>query len=83
MAEINEQLLESKLRPEFSPSQLQIEDISGGCGQSFSLYIVSDKFEGKSLLQRHRMVNKCLQDEVPRIHALQMKTLTTKQAEEN
>ena len=58
-----------------------IEDISGGCGTSFSTVIVSDKFTGKPLLQRHRMVNSALEDEMKSIHALTMKTLTPEQWE--
>jgi stress-induced morphogen len=36
------------------PTHVDIADTSGGCGQSFNVLIVSDAFEGKSLLQRHR-----------------------------
>lgn len=31
-----------------------IDETTGGCGQKFSTVIVSEKFEGKPLLQRHR-----------------------------
>jgi len=32
----------------------EVQDESDGCGAKFSVIIVSDKFEGKPLLQRHR-----------------------------
>lgn len=32
----------------------EVQDESDGCGAKFSVLIVSDKFEGKPLLQRHR-----------------------------
>lgn len=32
----------------------EVQDESDGCGAKFSVVIVSDKFEGKPLLQRHR-----------------------------
>jgi hypothetical protein len=32
----------------------EVRDESDGCGAKFSVLIVSDKFEGKPLLQRHR-----------------------------
>ncbi|KAL2766275.1 bolA-like protein 2 isoform 2, partial [Daubentonia madagascariensis] len=35
----------------------------------FRVLVVSAKFEGKPLLQRHRLVNTCLEEELPRIHA--------------
>ena len=56
--------------------------MSGGCGAKYSVLIVSDKFEGKPLLQRHRSVNSCLTEELKSIHALTLKTLTPKQWEE-
>lgn len=34
----------------------EVEDVSSGCGQSFSVIVVSKVFEGKPLLQRHRCV---------------------------
>lgn len=32
----------------------EVQDESDGCGAKFSVVVVSDKFEGKPLLQRHR-----------------------------
>jgi len=32
----------------------EVQDESDGCGPKFSVIIVSDKFDGKPLLQRHR-----------------------------
>jgi len=32
----------------------EVQDESDGCGPKFRVVIVSDKFEGKPLLQRHR-----------------------------
>lgn len=49
---------------------------SPGTGEShFRILIVSDAFEGKSRVERHRMVNDALKDEVGgRIHALALAT---------
>ncbi|KAG8383765.1 hypothetical protein BUALT_Bualt04G0047800 [Buddleja alternifolia] len=55
-------------------------DTSGGCGASFSIEIVSEQFEGKRLLERHRMVNGALVEEMKQIHALSItKALTPDQ----
>ena len=32
----------------------EVKDVSGGCGSSFEVLVVSSQFEGKPLLQRHR-----------------------------
>lgn len=54
-------------------------DQSDGCGHKFAALIVSDQFEGKSLLQRHRLVNGVLEQELKTIHAFSQKTLTPAQ----
>lgn len=41
----------------------------GGCGQNFELKIVSPMFEGKTTLQKHRMVNEALKDQIALVHA--------------
>lgn len=47
------------------------------CGASFVVEIVSDEFEGKRLLERHRMVNAALEEEMKEIHALSIKKAVT------
>ncbi|VDL89560.1 unnamed protein product [Schistocephalus solidus] len=64
------------------PEHLEIKDFSDGCGLKFDVLIVSDHFEGKPLLQRHRLVNNLLKKEMESIHALTLNTLTKKQWEE-
>ena len=49
--------------------------------QRFSAIIVSDDFEKKSLLQRHRMVNSALKEEIRVIHAWTPRCLTVGQWE--
>ncbi|KAK6152408.1 hypothetical protein DH2020_015043 [Rehmannia glutinosa] len=48
----------------------EVIDTSGGCGASFAIEIVSEQFEGKRLLERHRIVNAALVEEMKQIHAL-------------
>lgn len=49
----------------------------------FRIEVVSDNFEGKNMPSRHRVVYQLLNDEFENkgLHALQMKTRTTKEAE--
>lgn len=54
-----------------------------GDGVHFEAVIISDQFEGKSLLQQQRMVYATLGDRMQsQIHALSMKTYTRKQWEQ-
>ena len=48
-----------------------------GDGQHFEAMVVSSTFEGRSRLERHRMVYATLGDRMrQRVHALSMRTLT-------
>nr|ADD38252.1 BolA-like protein 2 [Lepeophtheirus salmonis] len=71
----------NKLQKELAPKHLDIVDESDGCGAKYNVVIVSDKFEGKPLLQRHRLVNSILEEELKIIHAFSQKTYTPEQWE--
>jgi BolA family transcriptional regulator, general stress-responsive regulator len=43
----------------------------------FHIYIISDYFYGKSKLERHKIINELLQDEIKMIHALSLSTKTS------
>ena len=74
-------LITKKLTEAFSPQSLQVVDEShqheGHAGHRpggqthFSVYIVAEAFKGKTRLERHRMINGKLSDELAGgIHAL-------------
>jgi stress-induced morphogen len=60
----------------------EVVDESDGCGGKFSCVVVSEKFRGKPLIQRHRLVNSALQEELKTIHAFSQKTFTPEQWKE-
>ncbi|KAK4343956.1 hypothetical protein RND71_037050 [Anisodus tanguticus] len=74
--------IKEKLEKELRPVELEVEDISyqhaghagvrGSDGEThFNLKVVSEEFEGKSLVKRHRMIYNLLQDELQNgLHAL-------------
>lgn len=66
--------LEQKIKNKIKCDKLEVEDISGSCGTSFSIKINSPDFKGKSMIMQHRMVNDALKDEMKEIHALQIKS---------
>jgi stress-induced morphogen len=61
-------------------STIEMQDLTGG-GDHWQLFIVSPAFEGKGLIEQHRMVNDALKEEMAdqRIHALALKTYTPEQ----
>lgn len=80
-----EQAMREKLMVALTPTRLDVVNeshlhaghrSSPGTGEShFRLLIVSPAFAGKSRVERHRMVNEALAEELKgRVHALAMKT---------
>ncbi|XP_031107082.1 protein BOLA2 [Ipomoea triloba] len=77
---VSKEQVESSLTAKLTPTHLEVIDTSGGCGASFKVEIVSAEFEGKRLLERHRIVNAALAEEMKEIHALSItKALTPEQ----
>ena len=75
--------IEAKVQSALIPSHLEVinesymHNVPPGSESHFRLVIVSEKFEGKSLLERHREVNRVLAAEIAgEIHALALRTLT-------
>ncbi|XP_028297646.1 bolA-like protein 2 [Gouania willdenowi] len=76
--------IRQKLVHELAAVHVEVEDTSPNrCAASFKVVVVSSQFEGKPLLQRHRMVNSCLSEEMKHIHAFEQKTLTPQQWEQH
>lgn len=82
-----QQLMQTQLTEAFAPSALEIENesykhsVPKGSESHFKVFIVSDKFEGVKLLQRHRMVNAAVADLLEsKVHALSIKAKTPSQA---
>ena len=74
--------VESKLRVALTPTHLEVLNESHlhssgpGAESHFKVIIVSPAFEGKSLIDQHRLVNAALAEELKLlIHALTLKTV--------
>ena len=74
--------IEKILRQQFSPEHLDVIDEShkhaGHAGAQsggghFEVIIVSKKFEGKNLLEKHRMIYAAIKEIKSEIHALAIK----------
>ena len=81
----------NKLREAFTPESLDVIDEShlheGHSGHRpggethFRVYIVSPAFEGKSRIERHRLINAALAEELAgSVHALAIKALAPGEA---
>ncbi|KAJ4403753.1 hypothetical protein N0V91_006265 [Didymella pomorum] len=74
--------IKQKLEQGLGATHVEIEDMSGGCGQMFEAIIVSPQFTKKTTLARHRLVNAALKEEIAAIHAWTPKCYTPEQWEE-
>ena len=74
-------IIEEKLNESLTPEVLEVINEShmhsGPATEShFKVVAVSNAFEGKMLIARHRMINAALADELQQIHALALHTMT-------
>lgn len=92
-------IIRRKLTAGLAPTRLEIEDDSGrhaghhheggmdgkpGGESHFNLMVVSAAFEGQGRLQRQRVINALLRDELAGpVHALSVKALTPDEAQKS
>ncbi|XP_005062884.1 PREDICTED: bolA-like protein 2 [Ficedula albicollis] len=74
--------LRERLREKLQAEHVEVQENPQLCPGSFRLFVVSGIFRGLKTLQRHRLVNEALGEALGRIHALEQKTLTPEQWEE-
>jgi BolA protein len=78
-----QQVIEQRLRDQFAPMHLEVDNeshmhnVPEGSESHFRVVLVTDQFEGKPLVQRHRAVNGALAEQLQgSIHALALHTMT-------
>jgi stress-induced morphogen len=62
------------LAEKLSPTELLVQDVSGGCGSMYAIEIASPAFRGQSILKQQRLVNAALGDMVKSWHGVQIRT---------
>ena len=68
--------IKKRLIENFSNSFVEVEDMTMN-NNHFSLLVISEKFHGLSLIDRHKMIYNIFNKELTNeIHALQIKTYT-------
>jgi len=53
---------------------IQVSDISGGCGSMYHILIESKEFSGIRKVKQHMMVNAALKTEIQAMHGLRIET---------
>jgi stress-induced morphogen len=73
--------LKERIEQALPGAQVAVEDTTGG-GDHFRAEVVSDRFEGLSRIQQHKLIYDVFGDEVGgAIHALSIKTQTPSQTQ--
>lgn len=74
--------VEAMIKAGLPDAQVQVQDLTGG-GDHYQAVVVSAAFEGKTLVQQHKMVYGTLQSAMASeaIHALALKTYTLQEWE--
>ncbi|KAI9166438.1 bolA-like protein [Paramyrothecium foliicola] len=62
------------LAEKLAPTELLVQDVSGGCGSMYAIEIASPAFRGQSILKQQRLVNAALGDMVKAWHGVQIRT---------
>ena len=71
--------VQQKIETGLPGARVEVRDMTGG-GDHFEALVVSESFEGKSLIERHQAVYAALGDAMrAAVHALTLKTLTPSQ----
>ncbi|KAM0339030.1 hypothetical protein ACHAPU_011089 [Fusarium lateritium] len=68
------------LSDKLQPTELLVQDVSGGCGSMYAIDITSPAFKGQTILKQQRMVNAALGDLVKGWHGVQIRTKVPPQA---
>lgn len=55
-------------------AKIEVLDLSGGCGTMLQIKVESEVFKDKSIVQQHRLVNKCIEGED--LHGFRVETKT-------
>jgi len=58
----------------FPGASVEVNDISGGCGDMYEIHIKSEDFAGKKQVQQHKMVTSALKSEIQQMHGLRIFT---------
>lgn len=77
MTELNgKEFIETTLKEKLPGAVIEVHDMTG-TGDHFQGLVVSSDFEGKSMVEQHRMVFDALGDAMKsKIHAFSLKTMT-------
>ena len=71
--------LSNLLRKRFPGAKdVQVVDVSGGCGSMYEVHIEATEFKGLRTIQQHKLVTEALSEEIKAMHGLRISTTVPK-----
>lgn len=63
------------LRQNFpSAKNIVVQDISGGCGAMYNIYVESIDLKGLSIIKQHQAVTNALKEQIKTFHGIRIET---------
>ncbi|KAK7024412.1 BolA-like protein 3 [Halocaridina rubra] len=67
--------LKDLLRNRFpAATAIEVQDISGGCGAMYEVWVESTDFKGLSRVKQHKLITQTLKQEIKDMHGLRITT---------
>ncbi|XP_052817199.1 bolA-like protein 3 [Mya arenaria] len=74
LTEGEQKLLEALKKKFPGHTEVQVADISGGCGAMFEVSIEAEEFRGLKTVKQHMLVNQALKEEIQQMHGMRINT---------
>ncbi|KAK8731061.1 hypothetical protein OTU49_007780, partial [Cherax quadricarinatus] len=72
---VSEIRLTDLLRRRFpQASTVEVQDISGGCGSMYEVWVEAPNFKGLSRVKQHKLITEALKSEIKQMHGLRITT---------
>ena len=59
-------------------TDIQVVDVSGGCGSMYEVFVEASEFHGLRIVQQHKLVTEALKEEIKAMHGLRISTAAVK-----
>ncbi|EFX68665.1 hypothetical protein DAPPUDRAFT_301274 [Daphnia pulex] len=72
---VGESLLVGILKQKFPTAKyIEVQDISGGCGAMYEIFVETIDFKGLNTVKQHRLVTEALKKEIQDMHGVRIHT---------
>ncbi|XP_017462567.1 PREDICTED: bolA-like protein 3 [Rhagoletis zephyria] len=58
----------------FPEANVNVVDVSGGCGAMFEVFVEAKEFEGLSTLKQHKLITQTLKEQIKDMHGVRIHT---------